>query len=200
MKKITILTIILFTSLVAFAQFEKGRALIGGSLAFSTETQKSKGNGSTVTLGKETSFSFDPQAGYFIIDNLAVGAGLGITMTKWKDEFDNDEDESYTSFEFQPVVRYYLPVGVFFQGQVGVGTAKWKYEDGSPDEKYGTSSFSLAVGYAHFLNEHVAVEPVVAYRSRGQKDKDTDYKYVYGGFFFGLGIQVYINPLNDLLK
>ena len=177
MKKFTILMIAMFAALGTFAQFEKGRALVGGGLAFSAQTSKSKANGNSVTTGKTTSFSIDPQVGFFIIDNLAVGAGLDITLSKWKDEFDNDEDESYTSFEFQPIVRYYLPVGVFFQGQFGVGSRKYKYEDGSDDEKYNTTSFALAVGYAHFLNDHVAVEPMVGYRSSALKDKDTDYKY-----------------------
>lgn len=195
MKKFTILLIAMSAALGAFAQFEKGRMLVGGTLGFNTLTQKSKVNGTSVKVGKWTTFSLTPQAGIFIIDNLAVGAGLDIELSKWKDEFDNDDDYSTTEIEFMPMARYYLPMGVFFHGEFGIGASNRKYEDGSDDEKYGVTSFALAVGYAHFLNDHVAIEPMAGFGSKTEKDKDTDYKYVWSGPFVQVSFQIFLENL-----
>jgi outer membrane protein len=193
MKKFTILAIAICASFTTYAQYNQGRMLVGGSLGFSAETEKTKFNGNTQTDGKWTSFSLAPQFGYFIIDNLAVGASLDLGLSKWKDEADSDDDYSVTSIEFIPTVRYYLPQNIFFQGQVGFGTSKYKYGSGTVDEeKYSTISFALAAGYAFFLNDNVAIEPMIGYGSSSEKDKDTDVKYIDNGLFLRVGIQVYL--------
>jgi hypothetical protein len=193
MKKFTILAFALFATIGAYAQYNQGRMLVGGSLGFSTQTEKTKFDGTTRTDGKWTSFSLEPQFGYFIIDNLAVGASLDLGLSKWKDEDDSDDDYSTTSIEFTPTVRYYLPQNIFFQGQVGFGTSKDKYGSGSVDEdKYNTFSFALAAGYAYFLNDNVAIEPIIGYGSTSHKDKDSDAKYINNGLFLRVGLQVYL--------
>lgn len=193
MKKITILTFAIFATLGAYAQYNQGRMLVGGSLGFSAQTEKTKYDGNTQTDGKWTSFSLEPQFGYFVIDNLAVGASLDLGLSKWKDEADSDDDYSVTSFEFTPTVRYYLPQNIFFQGQVGVGTAKYKYGSGNIDEdKYSTLSFALAAGYAYFLTDNVAIEPMIGYGSSSEKNKHTDVKHINNGLFLRVGLQVYL--------
>lgn len=193
MKKITILVFAIFATFGAYAQYNQGRMLVGGSLGFSTQTEKTKYDGNTQTDGKWTSFSFEPQFGYFIIDNLAVGASLDFGLSKWKDENDSDDDYSSTSIEFTPTVRYYLPQNIFFQGQVGFGTGKDKYGSGSVDEeKFSTFSFALGAGYAHFLTDNVAIEPMIGYGSYQAKDKDTDVKDINNGLFLRVGLQVYL--------
>lgn len=193
MKKFTILVIAMCATLGAYAQYNQGRMLVGGSLGFSAQTQKTKFDGNSQTDGKWTSFSLEPQFGYFVIDNLAVGASLDLGLSKWNDQDDSDNDYSSTSIEFTPTVRYYLPQNIFFQGQVGFGTSKDKYGSGNVDEdKYSNLSWALAVGYAYFLNDNVAVEPMVGYGSTAQKNKDTDVKYVDNGLFLRVGLQVYL--------
>ena len=191
MKKITILAIMMFGALGAFAQFNQGRMLVGGSGEFSTETAKSKSGGTSVTQGRWTSFSLSPKFGYFVIDNLAVGAGLGLTLAKWADDDDNDNDYTYTSIEFQPFVRYYLPQGIFFQGQVGIGSSKYN-NDNNNEDKAGVASIALSAGYALFLSDNVAIEPLIGYRSKSLKDKETDVKDIDSGIFLQIGFQIYL--------
>jgi hypothetical protein len=74
MKQITILLAMWCISMSAFAQFEQGRKLVGGSLALSFTTDKTKYDGSTFTNGQYVDFSFDPLIGYFVIDNLPSAA------------------------------------------------------------------------------------------------------------------------------
>ena len=193
MKKITILLFAIFATFGAYAQYNQGRMLVGGSLGFSTQTEKTKFDGTTRTDGKWTSFSLEPQFGYFVIDNLAVGATLDLGLSKWKDEGDSDDDVSSTSIEFTPTVRYYLPQNIFFQGQVGFGAAKYKYGSGNVDEeKYNTFSFALGAGYAYFLNDNVAIEPMIGYGSYHEKNKDNDVKNINNGLLLRVGLQVYL--------
>jgi outer membrane protein len=194
MKKITILLITICTTFGAYAQYSKGRMLVGGSLGFSAVTDKTKANGTTTTLGKSTDFSFAPQFGYFVIDNLAVGAGLDIGVGKWNDEFDGDDDWNYSSVEFIPFVRYYLPQNIFFQGMIGVGSQKNEYGSGET-YKDAIFSWSLAAGYAYFLTDNVAVEPLIGYGSTSWSDKDSDVKDIDMGLFLRVGFQIYLDKL-----
>jgi hypothetical protein len=193
MKKITILAIMMFGAAGAFAQFNQGRILVGGSLDFSATTNKSKFDGTTITNSKSTELSFGPQVGYFVIDNLAVGAGLEISTSKFKSD-DGDFESTSTAFVFQPIIRYYLPVGVFFQGQFGIGGGKEEDNFNGPTDtnKFNITTWGLAVGYAWFLNDYVAVEPQIGYGSIGRKYKDNDVKGIDNGLFISVGIQAYL--------
>lgn len=192
MKKFTILTIAIFASLAVCAQFNRGRMLVGGSAEFSTAADKSKTGGTTVKNGNYTSLTVSPQFGYFVIDNLAVGAALSMGLGKWNAKNDNDDDMTSTSIQFQPFVRYYLPMGIFFQGKVGLGTTKYKYDNSNFDDKYNTTSLALSGGYALFLADNVAVEPEVGYRITKSKEDDSDVKEIDSGLFIRIGFQIYL--------
>lgn len=192
MKKITILFIAMCTTFGVYAQFNQGRMMIGGSVAFNAVTNKYKSDGTTITTGKQTSFSLAPQFGYFVIDNLAVGAALELGLSKYKDE-DSDYESNSTSIQIQPIVRYYLPQGIFFQGQFGFGTGKDKTDNGNIDEdKYNITSWGLSAGYAYFLNDNVSIEPQLGYGGTGYKDKDSSGKSIVNGLFIQVGLQVYL--------
>lgn len=65
----------------SYAQTEAGSIMLGGSLGFgtsggSTEISGATAGNSTTDAPKTKSFSFSPSGAYFIIDNLAVGAGV----------------------------------------------------------------------------------------------------------------------------
>ena len=159
MKKIIFFAITMFASLGVFAQFNQGRMLVGGSAEFRTISDKNKSGGTTTTNGTRTSLSVSPSFGYFVIDQLAVGASLDMGLSKWNAKTANDVDNNTTSIQFQPFVRYYLPAGIFFQGKFGLGTAKTTYDENYDDSKYNTSSLALSAGYAIFLSDNVAIEP-----------------------------------------
>src|SRR5687768_11844722 len=94
MKKITILAITLFSSIVGFAQFNQGRMLVGGSAEFRTIADKNKSGGTTTTNGNRTTLSVSPSFGYFFIDQLAVGASLDMGHSKWNAKTSNDVDNN----------------------------------------------------------------------------------------------------------
>ena len=161
-------------------------------MEFNAVVSKYKSDGTTVTNGRQTSFSLAPQFGYFVIDNLAVGAALDLGLSKYKSE-DGDYESTSTSIEFQPMVRYYLPQGIFFQGQFGFGTGKDKVDNGNTeDDKYNITSWGLSAGYAYFLADNVAIEPQLGYGGTGYKDKDSSGKSIVNGLFIRIGLQVYL--------
>ncbi|HMJ68351.1 MAG TPA: outer membrane beta-barrel protein [Cyclobacteriaceae bacterium] len=200
MKKIV--TIIAFALICsgAFAQFNQGRYLVGGSLGFSATTTKAKSDNATNTLSHHTDLFVSPDIGYFVIDNLAVGAGLGLSVGSTKGDGNDNSKTTSTTFTLSPFVRYYLDPGVFFQGQVGFGSESEKRKatgsNTTVTTKYGVFNWSLAAGYAYFLNDFVAIEPMVGFRSNSLKDSDADVKYLNGGIFINVGFQIYLGPRN----
>ncbi len=196
MKKTFFTLLVMMMAFGAFAQYQQGRMLVGGTVGFSTTKDKSKAGGTTVTHGTNTDFSIAPQFGYFVIDNLAVGGNLDISLSKYNPENDNDTESTTTSLAIAPFVRYYLPQNIFFHGQFGVGTGKYKETEGnvSQEQKFSTSQWQLAVGYAAFLTDNVAVEPMIGYGSTTRKYKDTnpEFKDLTPGLFIKVGFQIYL--------
>jgi outer membrane protein len=193
MKKIAILLAAWCITMSAYAQFEKGNKLVGGSLGADFTTDKTKVDGTTYTNGRNVNFSFDPQVAYFVINNLAVGGALGFSTESYKED-DSDYKSVDNEITIQPVARYYLSQGIFFQGNFIVGSAKNKVTDnGDTDEtKYNVSGWSLSAGYAYFLNDHVAIEPQLGYSGKGYKNKENDVKYVDNGLYIRVGFQIYL--------
>jgi hypothetical protein len=200
MKRIFIVLVLAMISSGAFAQFNKGRYLVGGGLSFQTYANKTKAGSTTNTGAHSTDFTLSPDAGYFVIDNLAVGASLNLGAGSTKGTGTNPSKTSSTSIGLSPFVRYYLSQGIFFQGQIGFGSEKSKDTPGgsttTTTTKYNTSNWSLGAGYAYFLNDFVAVEPMIGYGANAQKTSNPDIKYSYPGLFIKVGFQVYLGARN----
>jgi outer membrane protein len=192
MKKIIFFGVVMALCSSVFAQFNQGRMLVGGSAEFRTMSDKDKSGATTTTNGNRTTMSVSPSFGYFVIDQLAVGASVDMAVTKWNDKSGFDDDNTTTTVQFQPFVRYYLPMGIFFQGKFGLGTAKTTYEDNTADNKYNTSSLALSAGYAIFLSDNVALEPELGYRTSKFKNTDSDTKNINSGIFLRIGFQIYL--------
>lgn len=200
MKKI--ITVIAFALVCsgAFAQFNQGRYLVGGSLGLSTYTRTLKDDNTSTKVSKGINFSLSPDAGYFIMDNLAVGAGLTLGVSTGKGIGDDDSKGSSTTFLISPFVRYYLEQGIFFQAQVDAGSRTSKYkQDGSNTTNTDTNglfNWGLGAGYAYFLNDYVAVEPMVGFQMQTEKYSDPDYKDIDSGLFIRVAFQIYLGERN----
>jgi len=193
MKKITILIAAWCLAFCAYGQFEKGKMLVGGSIGADFSTNKTKYDGNTFTNGRYSSVSFDPQFGFFVIDNLALGAALGIRTDTYNED-GSDYKTVDNEFTLQPMVRYYLKSRFFFQGNFIAGNSKSKViDDGETgDIKYNVSGWALAAGYAFLLNDHIAIEPRVGYGGRSYKNKENDVTSVDNGLFIRVGFQIYL--------
>jgi outer membrane protein len=189
MKKLIFTLCVVLASAGAFAQIGQGTIMIGGSFGANFQTEKYKLSGNTQTVGKTTEITLTPQVGYFVIDNLAVGAGISLASYSFKPDGGGDKSTS-TAFAFQPFGRYYFN-NIFGELALGIGAGNSK-TGGDIDSKFGLFTWSLGAGYAAFLNDHVAIEPKLGYMSVTQKDKDSDVKDINSGLFISVGIQVYL--------
>jgi opacity protein-like surface antigen len=151
------------------AQTEKGDWLIGGLLELNTAKNNS-------------TFEFSPNAGYFFIDNLAIGAKLIFS-------YDKLGDLKVNSFGVGPFVRYYFGetnIKPFFAGDFDFQNQKITTSLGSNTEN--AFNYFLGGGAAFFINENVAVDVILGYRHTKVKEEEGN-----GGLNLRVGFQVYIN-------
>lgn len=195
MKKTFFAVLACLGFLAAQAQFEQGKILISGSSGFSLSslTTKAKTGNTTTKTQKSTSISLDPRVGYFVIDNLALGAGISVSTAKYTNEV-NDSESKSTSFSFGPFARYYFQPGIFGEGSVGFGSGKSEYTNGpvSNTSKYSTFNLGLGVGYAAFISDNVAIEPLLKYVSYSEKPNGGNTKTIDAGITLNIGITVYL--------
>lgn len=155
MKKVIFTIVIAATAFAANAQTGKGNWLIGGSASFSSSKDGGEGAESV------SNFVIAPDAGYFVADDLAVGAMIQFQSATG----------GYSNFAAAPFVRYYfLPIGdnakLFGQGSFGFGSTKLS----SDDESVSSTAWELRAGPAFFLNPNVALETTLSYGQTKLKD------------------------------
>jgi Outer membrane protein beta-barrel domain len=156
-------------SLQANAQTSKGDWLIGGLLELNT----AKNN---------TTFEFSPNAGYFLLDNFALGAKLVFAYNELG-------DLNVTSFGIGPFARYYFSkknIKPFLAADFDYQNQKFKTSIGSSTEN--AFNFFLGGGVAFFINENVAVETLLGYKHNKVKEEEGS-----GGVNLKVGFQVYLS-------
>ncbi len=126
-----------------FAQIEKGNWLLGGSATFSSI----KYDGAKERL---SSFTFSPNAGYFLTNHIAVGLDFSVTSRK-----------KFTFIGANPFGRFYWKKA-FIQA---------KYVTNTATGNNSSRGFDLSIGRAFFLKPNVAFEPEFYYQSiKGYND------------------------------
>jgi hypothetical protein len=170
MKKrfLTMLAIVSFFAVGAFAQVQKGSAMVGGSAGFK--------NGKDATL-----VSLMPKIGYFVIDRLAIGATLNVESIKSGDYKDS-------SFGLGPFARYYLtdamPLKVF--GEAGFSFSTEKSSGGGLSGKAKSNNLGLGIGASYFLSESVAIDAIFGYDSYQYEKADRT-----NNFGLTIGVQAF---------
>ena len=156
MKRILLFTL-LISSFQLSAQIEKNTIMAGGSLTFNNHTPKVGGSSTTT-------FNLNPNFGYFVADNFALGTGLSFNA------FGSSNNIVYVS----PYLRYYVK-NFYLQTKFDYG----RYNS------QNNSNLSFDLGYALFLNDNVALEPAFyfAQNLNGQGSN----------LGFKMGFQIYFN-------
>jgi hypothetical protein len=210
MKKLTILiTVLCFGALsVSNAQVKMGRSLIGVSTSFSYfnygselmslafTSIKYKGNSTEYidpSKTKVTTLNIQPRFGYFIADNIALGANLSVGSSSTKEE--QNAKYTQTSFGFGPFVRYYISgtkVLPFFELSTLFGSITEKYNSQTYDnsDKSSMRSIGGGAGLAVKVGEKVTFDMMAGYNSmsvKAKQDNPNDSRSVQGtlGFKFG---------------
>jgi hypothetical protein len=161
--------ILLLTTFPSFSQTDKGDFLVGGNFGFRTNKNNSN-------------FTFIPTGGYFVANNLAVGANLTI-------DFQKEGTVRSTDLGIGPFVRYYLGETKFQPFLVGsVGYIHSTIKENSTKIKTNGFYTQLGLGYAAFISDDVALEGIAAYNYTEYRNASSA-----NGFSLNFGLQVYIN-------
>ena len=171
MKKnvFSVMLVFLACGFAATAQTEKGNWLVGGDVKLNT-------------ANKNTTIAFSPSAGYFIANNLAVGANVLFSYTKVN-------DAKTTSIGAGPFARYYfgtMNIRPFVFGDVNFVSTKTKVNSTATTST--GSSYDLGAGLAAFINRNVAIEGKAGYNHVAYEKQDGS-----GGSALSIGFQVYLS-------
>lgn len=181
MKKLLLIISFLIVTLVfneVYSQTSEGAMFVSGSVGVSLSSTKYKNDGNTSDGPKYFGFSFAPRAGYFIKDNIAVGAAIGVFSNRTK-YIDGDIDKSIT-VDFMPFARYYHMMddkfGLFGHGELTVGFGKNKYEgESNNDKNIFKAGITAAPGVVYFVKKNIAIEATlgsIGFNTTSYKNSD----------------------------
>ena len=174
------LLFVVMTIASSFAQTEKGKFLIGLNtpLSFSSSSTRiiNSSSGTSFENDSGTSFSFSPQVGYAIIDNLFLG--LDLTLAFNTRDTDAVETNS-NSYVFSPFVKYYYPIkndfNFFGQFKYGLGRLSSRSEGiglldpMSPNPNVTTKTnmeqLLVGLGVGYFVHEKLNIELSLNYQN-----------------------------------
>ncbi len=207
-----------FYSVTGFAQSDdegttspttKGNFIIGGSSSFNFSSTSSKVKGDNfddIDIGTNTFFSIAPSAGYFVIDNLAIGTGVAFTTGKFKAD-DSDFESRQTSIVASPFVRYYFGktnIRPFLEGSFGIGSTKTETDNdfigddvvSSSETRNSIFTYAFNGGVAFLLNDFVSIDLGVGYNSTSTKNRDNNdnnLRSVNNIIGFNAGFNIFFN-------
>lgn len=158
MKKVLLSAVALLAFGFANAQeeakafgFAEGDIFVEGNLGFSSTNDKN-------TEVKTNSFSFNPKAGYFVTEKLAVGVELMTGSSKR--EVAGNDDFKESNFGAGVFARYYfLDLGARFKtyAEAGLGIDSGKEENFPGDAKYSGFGAGFGLGMQYFVTSNVAI-------------------------------------------
>ena len=165
----------LFTFFMVFslsAQTEQGRMLLGADTEFNMTTFSDLG--STID-GDEPYDDYEPSDvtststaaqlsfGYFVIDNLALGAALNYTSSKTDfNDSDIDNPDPVSTTAYAAFARYYIAGVAFVGASYGMQTSS-VYDDWDDEDVPTISLMQGEVGASIFLSDKVAFTPRITY-------------------------------------
>ncbi len=189
MKKVLLIgAIALFGA--ANAQTEKGTWMVSGKseISFNSVNTSVKFDGTEVAEDETSSFTFAPSAGYFVINDLAVGLGLNYAHSK------NDDVKSDT-FVVMPQATYFFATSGNIKPYVeaGIGYGFNKTSDDDSEAKADGLAYGAGLGVAYFVNPSVAFNLGLNYSGANLKfSEDSNLETDVNTLGVGVGISVFL--------
>lgn len=189
MKKLMIAAAFVFAAFGVNAQttaegFSKGSMFLSGNLGFSS-TKYPGGIDDTKVSG----FTFSPEFGYFVSNNIAVGIALGISSSKtdygaFEEKFTGMQVGAFGRYYFTPASRFsmFLNLGANYMTE--------KYEEtGDPDEKYNGFGVGFGPGLHYFISNRLALQTSIGVLGFTSWKPDADGADATTSFDFNVGMQ-----------
>ncbi|WP_452224711.1 outer membrane beta-barrel protein [Lacinutrix chionoecetis] len=140
--------------------FENGDVFISGAVGFGSSSQGDF---------KDSQFEISPKVGFFVSENIAVGASLGYaSFTSEGPAFDPDTFEEITAEDKTTALsagvfgRYYTtPASQFsFFGELSANFVATKFDEAFVEEdvKFDGLNFQIAPGISYFVSDCITLE------------------------------------------
>jgi len=154
-----------------FEQTDKGSHLVGGTASLNN-TFSSQSSLFNVNL--------NPNYGYFIANNLAIGGILSLT-------YSSNKGSQSTLATLSPFIRYYIgpPKTCMFFGYASAGGG---IESDNERKNVGLYNFQVGPGFDYFINKHVAAEALLTYTGSKLNVSGSNYNNNIGLL---IGLQVF---------
>ncbi|WP_276496031.1 hypothetical protein [Pontibacter litorisediminis] len=197
MKILKALVVLFLISAAAVAQENKsfmwkakvkhGSVMIGGNLdAAIQKTTRELNQPLGPEEGTNILANLNFKGGYFLIHDLAIGIDLGMSHESYIVSVEGAKQTFRRTYLLGgPFTRYYLDNGIF--GELNLKGGLLNFSTG---DKTDIAQGTLGVGYAIFVNEKIAVEPMLSFRyTREWQGNDANVSF---GPMIGVGIQAYL--------
>lgn len=157
-------------------------------------------------------YSISPTIGYFLIDNLVVGAK--VNFSGFKDtrdrsgEFSSESESRGRGISFAPFARYYFNTGKikpYVSGSVGFGSNRTRSEGTivindvtnsfEIDEKGRNTIYTATGGVAIFLTKDVSIDAGIQYSNstfKRESDDGSETRNTNSGINLIGGISIYL--------
>lgn len=170
------------TTVYAQSPVSQGSVNLNGSLSYSSQSYDN-GNPTLKTL------SINPQASYFIIDNLSLGLSVNYERISI--------GASSTNYGIGPSLRYYFDCGKLYPF-LSAGYSFTKSFNSINDDVTKGNQYILQAGACYFITKSVALEASVSYK-REHKTLPDSYSAYYRDLepksniiLFGVGINFFL--------
>ncbi len=148
--------------------------------------------------GTNSIFKGQVEANYFIIDNLAVGVGVGLSSDHTNlNELTLEEIEKITVTRGNVNVMYgrniNSVINIITKASVGFGTEKGTYEGGSGygyEYKEKFTTIRLTAGVPIKINRNIYFNPYIGYEYH--KGKEDDFKTSENNFLAGFSLEYFM--------
>ena len=207
-KKTTFISFIVISAScnLLTAQTSKGNFFVGADFSGSQNTKftvshSKNDSDSGDDPDKTKSFSFDlmPKAGYFVIDNLALGLDFRVSSLLSKTTADEYYHNSI-SLAGGPLIRYYIPtkkVVPFAEAYYALGSyvGNSEYFNHETSFKYALQYYGIGLGISVPLGESVSFDAIARYHHSVTKEKennDDNNRRVANTLGLKLGFSVYL--------
>jgi hypothetical protein len=202
MKKSILGLMALFAITTSYSQTEQGKMFIGGQVNVSGTTT-SYSDSLFKSSSKSNSITITPTFGYFVQNNLAIGANVTLTYngTKNTDEKTNSTSNSTSlGYGIGGFVRYYSDITdkfkFFLRGSVSILNSESKYTAAfQKDQDYVTNTLTLSIvpGFVYFVTPKFGLETTFGnlnFSSSLRKDKEVSYDNHYVTQNYGLNLNL----------
>lgn len=197
-KILVFLFLLSILSVPSFGQTGKGKILIGtgSNLGFTSTSSRWKSDSGSGDNGSSSSFGLSPKIGYFITDQVALGAEFQFLYSASK----NSSKSHSVIYGLGPFARYYYgneKLKPFLGAGLGFGGDSYKSTSGNNTIKanYSIFNFNLEGGLAYFLNDKVSADLGISYNFIKEKDQlnnPTNYRTSSGTLTIGAGFHFFI--------